>query len=259
MDKNLPLGCVEPAVPGANLREKLSVLESRVMWLELVNDEKKKLGEIINTLQSFNAPIWSVQAYRLHSLNMLSDNDGERKAAVRHAEETIRMASAVGAKNAVTTIVYGEPLTKTPLKRCLETYKKLGKLGEKLNITVSIEPLGKNRTSFLPSVSDVYRLVSDLDSRNLRLMADTMHIHDNEEDVAEVIKDHINDISELQLRDTDSRPPGQGSIEFGPIMKIVKEKFNGLICLEYKPGSDIIEDFNSGSKFVNDFISAARL
>jgi sugar phosphate isomerase/epimerase len=89
-------------------------------------------------------------------------------------------------------------------------------------------------------------------------MVDTMHIHSNGEDVAGVVGEYLTEIAELQLRDTDSKPPGQGRIDFTSVLKVVREKFKGLICLEYKPGPSPGADFNHACKFVEDIISAAR-
>ena len=255
---HVPLGCVEPAVPGATLEEKLRELESRAMWLELANDGKRKLDDIIDALSSHRTSIASVQAYRLHDLNMLSRQEEERKAAVRHAEETIRMAAAIGAENVVTTIVYGEPSVENPQKKCVEVFRKLGRLGEELSVTVSIEPLGRDRTTFLPGVADVRSLIRDVGSKNVCLMADTMHVHDNGDDIVEVVGEYIEEISELQLRDTGSRPPGRGSIDFVSVLRMARRRFKGLLCLEYQPGPDPMADFNHACMFVSGVISAAR-
>lgn len=241
----MALGCVEFAVPGDRLGDKLRVLESRKMWLELVNDGigEKRLKGILEILPSFNTPIMSVQAYLQHDLRMLSAREGNRKAAVRHVEETIKIASAVGAQNVVAVVTYGKPTIKNPRGKCIEIFRHFGELGAEFNVVTSIEPLGRDRTTFLPSTSEVYGLVQDVGSDHVRLMADTMHIHANGKNVAENIGKYAAEIMELQLRDTDSRPPGQGEIDFDPVLRVVREKFKGLICLEYQLGSDPHADF----------------
>lgn len=257
MRKGLALGCTEFAVPGKTLEDKLRTLGSRGMWLELVNDGKKRLKDVLDVLQSFDTSIESVQAYMLHKLQILSAKEKDRKAAVRHVEDTIKMASGVGAKNVVTTIAYGEPTIENQREKCVELFKHFGKLGEEFNVVVSIEPLGRDRTTFLPSVSGVHRLVQDVGSAHVRLMADTMHIHANGENVAEIVEKYASEIMELQLRDTDSRPPGQGTIDFIPVLKVVREKFRGLVCLEYQPGSDPLADIANALE-ITKVISAAQ-
>ncbi len=229
------------------------------MWLELVNDgiDEKRLKKILETLSNFNTSIESVQAYLQHDLRMLSSKDSDRRAAVNHLESTIKIASAIGAQNIVAVVTYGKPTIKNPREECIKLFRHFGKLGAEFNVVISIEPLGRNRTTFLSSISEVYDLVQDVGSDHVRLMADTMHIHANEEDVAETIRKYAAEIMELQLRDTDSRPPGQGSIDFGPVLKVVREKFRGLTCLEYQPGLDSQADFARALE-VTKVISAAR-
>ncbi len=254
----MALGCVEFAVPGKKLEDKLKLLESHGMWLELANDGKKQLGNVLDVLQSSSTTIESVQAHQLHELQLLGANEKERKSAVRHIEDTIKMASEVSAKNIVVTITYGVPKVEKPRKRCIELFKHFGKLGKEFDVLVSIEPLSGDKTTFLPSVAEVHKLVHDVGSSHVRLMADTMHIHSNGEDVAGVVREYFAEISELQLRDTDSRPPGQGSIDFTPLLKVIREKFRGLTCLEYKPGPNPSSDFDQACKFTADIISAVR-
>ncbi len=252
------LGCVEFAVPGDTLEDKLRTLESHRMWLELVNDGEKPLKDILDLIPCFNTSIESVQAYQLHELQLLGANENERRAAARHVEDTIKMASEVSAKNVVVTITYGMPKVKKPREKCVELFKHFGKLGRELDVLVSIEPLSRDRTTFLPSVAEVHRLVRDVGSSHVRLMVDTMHVHDNGENVAEVVREYFSEISELQLRDTGSKVPGQGSINFASLLKVIREKFEGLVCLEYRPGPNPSSDFDQARKFVAGLISAVR-
>ena len=257
--RRVALGCVEFAVPGNRLEDKLSVLESHEMWLELVNDgfDEKRLKNILEILPNFNTSIESVQAYLQHDLRILNAKDKDRKAAVHHVEETIKIASAVGAQNVVAVAAYGKPTVKNPREKCIEIFRHFGKLGAEFNVVISIEPLGRDRTTFLPSVSEVCSLIHDVDSDYVRLMTDTMHIHANGENVVETIRKYATEIMELQLRDTNSRPPGLGGIDFGSVLKVVREKFKGLICLEYQPSSDPYADFANALEAVKT-ISAAR-
>ena len=254
------LGCVEFSVPGKTLEDKLKVLESHEMWLELVNDglTKNRSKEIFETIPSFNVPVRSVQANLLRDLHPLGRSKKGREIAVRHIEETMKLASMLDAKNIVTVATYGEPTAEDPIEKCIDTYTDLSKLGAELGVTLSIEPLGKNRTTFLPSVEDVCDWASRVGSEYVRPMADTMHINDNGENVAKVVGKHARELTELQLRDIDSKPPGRGSIDFKSVLKAIKGKFKGLICLEYRPGPNPYADLEWACEFVNRLISEVR-
>lgn len=239
------LGCTEFAVPGDTLGDKLKVLESQGMWLELANDGKKRARDILEVQSNFSVPIKSVQAYLQHEMGILSADVGEREAAVHHVEETIELASIVGAQNVVVVITYGRPGVNNPRRRCIELLRHFGELGEEHEVTVSIEPLGRLRTTFLPSASEVFQLIKEVGSGRVRLMIDTMHVYSDGQDPAEVIEELASEISEIQLRDTGSKPPGRGDIDFASVLKVAREKFKGLLCLEYRPGSDPRADFVS--------------
>lgn len=258
MVRRVALGCVEFAVPGDTLEDKLRILESHKMWLELVNDgfDKKRLKNILEMLPSFNTSIMSVQAYLLHNLRMLNASNENQKAAVRHVEETVKIAARVGAQNVVVAI-YGKPTVSDPRGKCIEILKYLGKLGARLGVVISVEALGRHRSAFLPSVDEVCQLVDEVSLDHVRAMADTEHIYANGEDVAKTIKTRAAKLTEVHLRDTDSKPPGQGSIDFGPVLKVVREKFRGLTCLEYQPGLDSQADFTRALEATK-VISAAR-
>ncbi len=253
------MGCAEFAVPGNTLEDKLRILESHKMWLELVNDgfDEKRLKNILEILPNFKTPIMSVQAFLLHDLRMLSAKDKDQKIASRHVEETIKIASKVGAQNVVAVATYGDPTIRNPREKCINLFKHFGELGAELDVIISIEALDRDRTTFLSSVPEIYQLVRDVGSDHVRLMADTMHIHANGKNVAETISEYATEIMELHLRDTNSTPPGRGSIDFSPVLKAVPEEFRGLTCLEYQPGLNPQSDFTQALEATK-IISAAQ-
>jgi sugar phosphate isomerase/epimerase len=239
-------GCVEFAIPGDTLKEKLEVLESRGMWLELANDGKKHVKEIREVMASYQVPIKSVQAFRQHELQLLSADLEERNLAYRHITETIRMAAELGAENVVVVVGYGSPGVEKPEEACLNFFKEFGALGKELGVFISIEPLG-SKTSFLPTVSDISQLIRKSISENLRLLIDTMHVESCGENPAEIIRIYSGEAEEVQLRDTDSKPPGKGKIDFEAVLASL-QRFQGLVCLEYKPGQDPLADFELACK-----------
>ncbi len=152
------------------------------------------------------------------------------------------MASEIGARNVVVVIGYGEPGVPKPREFCFDIFNRFGLLGGELGVEISIESLGE-KTSFLPKASDVHSLVKELALSNVRLLIDTMHVFSAGEDPASVIEGCLGNIGEIQLRGTDSKPPASGAIDFDRIVRIIRKKFRGLACLEYKPGEDPDADF----------------
>lgn len=250
----MELGCAEFAVPGGSLEEKLKVLESHGMWLELVNDGERTVEDIQEVTSGFKVGIKSIQAYLQHEVSLLSPDDRERGAAISHVKESIGIGSELGAENVVVVITYGKPGVGDPFDESVRIFGELGRFGRELGITVSLEPLGSSKTSFLPTAGEVLDLVREVNSENVKLMIDTMHAGSGDLRVERAIEELAHELSEIQLRDTDSRPPGGGTLEFGSILRTVREEFNGLLCLEYHPGSDPEGDFMRARETVSDVI-----
>ncbi len=241
------LGCAEFCIPGKNLEEKLEVAKKRNLWVELVNYKKRDL----NVLSSFNVEIKSVQAYLLHSLSLLSKNAAIQKAALTHVKDTIKMASNVGAENVATVPTYGFEHAAQPHKKCIEIFRELSNHALACDVKLLIEALSQKRTSFLPSLAEVGKLVKNIDRENVHLMADTCHIYDSGEDAAVVLGKFSSEIIELHLKDSGSKPPGKGVLDFKEILKKCK---NSLHCLEYK-SKNLEKDLEDALKFISPLLS----
>jgi sugar phosphate isomerase/epimerase len=222
----ITLGCSELCLSGRP-EEKLELLEEIGLWLELANTGPRNLS----FLDTFDVEVKTVQAYKLHELHWLSHEDRMREVAYEHVLDTIRVAEDVGAEYILTVPTYGFDLHGNSRELCIENYRKLSK---ETHLGILIEALSSKQTSFMPSLSSVAELVNEIGRDNVGLAADTWHIQESGVDVVETIRSLGGEIMELHLRDTDSRPPGRGSMDFRGILDACSAH---LFCLEYKAGS----------------------
>ncbi len=220
------LGCAELCL-GGKLEEKLDVLEGLGLWLELANTEPRDLSP----LDSYDVEVKTVQAYRLHELHWLSKKKEMREAAYAHVLDTVRLAEKVGAQYVLTVPTYGFDLLKKPRGECIENYRRIS---EETDLTILIEALSPRQTNFLPSLPAAAELVEETARDNVGLAADTWHIEESGDDVAETLRGLGEVIIELHLRDTDSKPPGKGRMDFKEILSASSSPF---FCLEFKTGT----------------------
>jgi sugar phosphate isomerase/epimerase len=235
------LGYAEFCVPGKKLEERLQILEGHGLWLEMICRKDRDLGP----LDSFKVEVRSVQAYLLHHLSLLSRDKAIQKAAINHVEDAIKLAGKAGAGYVVTVPTYGFSYVKNPLDRCVEVFRGLSSSASEHGVDILIEALGPKRTSFLPSLREVDKLVKAIDRRNIGLLADTRHIFDSEGDVVKTLKEFKKDVVELHLKDTGSRPPGKGELDFKEILDVCR---GPLLCLEYR--SNLKEDFEETLRYL---------
>jgi len=224
------LGAVDFVLGGRAVEEVLGIFEELGLWLELA-----KFDIAPEVLESYQVEVRSVQAYELHRLSLTSPHREERIAALRHVKERIELAGRVGAHRVVTVPAYGYSHATKAREICVRAFRELGEHASEHGVDIAIEALSPKRTSFLPRLRDVVALVWEISRENVQAMADTMHLHDAGEDVAEVLAHYGDEIAELHLKDTGSLPPGNGEINFE---RVFSHKLKAELCLEYSGRSE---------------------
>jgi sugar phosphate isomerase/epimerase len=237
----MSLGAVDFVIDCETLEEVLSIFEELDLWLELArlpvsrSDRVTKFEDNLEVLGSYGVEVRSVQAYKLHELSIVSPRREERIAAVEHIKEKIELAGRIGAKRVVTVPAYGYSHAANARDICVKSFRELADYASDYGVGIAIEALSPRRTSFLPRLREVVALVRDIDRENVYAMADTMHLYDAGEDVAEVIAEYGAEIAELHLKDTESLPPGKGSINFE---QVFAQELNAEVCLEYRSSGE---------------------
>ena len=234
------LGCVEQCLFGA-LEDKLDLLEELGLWLELANTGPRD----ISPLNSYSVKVKTVQAYMLHELHWLSPENKMQEAAYEHILDTIKIAEDIGADHVLTVPTYGFDLTDNYRQLCVQNFRSISK---ETNLVILIEALSPKKTGFLPSLPAVAELVDEINRDNVGLVADTWHIQESNLEVVEIFDDF--DIIELHLRDTNSTPPGQGTIDFRGIIKALSPQ---LLCLEFNEGTKM--DLIVAYRYIKSLIS----
>ncbi len=198
----------------------LELFEELALGIELTHIREPEL------LESYSVSAASVQAYDLHWLSLGAEARGERKLAVRHVAESMRLASETGAEYVVTVPGYGEH-TAGAEERCRRSYAELQPLAVELGVTVLIEPLSPKRSTLFPSLRQAAELCREL-GEGFGVLADTMHVLDCGE-VPEAVIPPVEEVREVHLRGAEDTPPGRGcGVDFG---RVLSEDV--LPCIEY--------------------------
>ncbi|MEE9593956.1 MAG: TIM barrel protein, partial [Candidatus Hydrothermarchaeales archaeon] len=162
-----------------------------------------------------------------HELQWLNPKEKMREAAHEHVLDTIGVAEGLGADYVLTVPSYGFDVAERPREKCIENYKRIS---EETHLNILIEALSPKQTGFLPSLPEVAGLVKEIDSNNVGLAADTWHIEEASGEVVDTLRQLKGEISELHLRDTDSKPPGRGNMDFKAVLDASSPR---LWCLEF--------------------------
>lgn len=214
--------CAADRVLGLSEEKVLGVFEELGLCLEAVFIRDPELVEC------YSVEVVSVQAYDLHWLSLGAADEGERRRAVEHVAESMRLAAELGAGYVVTVPGYGEH-PPGAAEVCRRSYLELRSLTAELGVTVLIEPLSPKRTTLLPSLPRVAELCREL-GEGFGVLADTMHVLDSGGSPEEIRE--VEEVMEVHLRGAGDTPPGPGEIDFRRVLRA-----GAVPCIEYSRGS----------------------
>lgn len=117
-----------------------------------------------------------------------------------------------------------------------EAIDELAPLAERKNQVLLIEPLNRYETNLLNNVQQSLEFLSNLKSRNVRLLLDLFHMNIEEQDVAQAIRLAGPAIGHVHLADSNRRAAGFGHTDFRPIIWALRDsRYNGYLSAEILP------------------------
>ncbi len=193
--------------------------------LDRFADQARKEGVVCPT----------IMAYGCHDLNPLSDPE-HRDRFMEHVLEAGRGAAVTGSAGVLTAMYEKNPVAGSR-RIAAEIYGALTR--ELPDVTLLIECLSGTRTAFLPDVSGMASFIDGMRLPGVGLAVDTWHAFNTEKDLFATLQRNAPRIRALHLKDTDSRLPGQGGLDFNAVLRGLRAGgFRGRFTVECgDPGS----------------------
>ena len=124
----------------------------------------------------------------------------------------------------------------------LEAFRKAAQAAEEADVLYCLEPLSRHETNFVNTVAEAIGVVEGIGSSHFRTMIDCSAAGRTEEDsVPELIARWLPSglIAHIQVNDPNRKGPGQGEMDFTPILAALKHGgYDGDIGVEpfiYEP------------------------
>ena len=186
---------------------------------------------------------------QLRDPGLLSRGAAERATALEHLVERAEMAAAVGARCLIVVPIFGAAKLRSfePVVGLtdLETALLLAMLGEVadrtagLPVTITLEPLNRDETHYLTDPTEAAALCGALASPRIGTMVDTYHCERNGQDITAQIAAVGEHLALVHLSDTDRHLPGDGAIDFGPVLAALRRRgYRGWLGFECRPATD---------------------
>ena len=120
-----------------------------------------------------------------------------------------------------------------------EALEELGEHARPYRVPLVYEPLNRYETNLVNTVESGVRLLKELSTKNVVLLADLFHMNIEEANLPAAIRLGREHIGHLHFVDSNRRPAGLGHLDYGPIVAALAEiGYDGFASAEALPYPD---------------------
>jgi sugar phosphate isomerase/epimerase len=177
------------------------------------------------------------------SFNFVDPDKAKRRASIDGCKAILEFCGEVGAAGQIVPPMFGSP--KVP---DLEPFMSPVEIQDKLMVAACeeigphaashktlfmLEPLNRYEQSYLRKQSDGVRIIKASKVKGIGLLADLFHMHIEETDSPQALRDVAKFVSHLHLADNTRMEPGTGDIDLVAALRVLKEiNFKGYMAYE---------------------------
>jgi sugar phosphate isomerase/epimerase len=242
----MKLSCQEGLIPGATFAEKLRNLEKYGFAAVELN------GGALNDAEGFaerkaalaDSPIKASSICGGHAAELVHADIKRRRASADALKRHLDYAAELGAVGPITVPIFNgndrvpdlapwQSRAQIEKELLLAMLQTLIPHAEQVGASILLEPLNRYEANCLPQQKDGAEIVRALNSKGIRLMSDTFHMHIEEPNSPATLREVGDAIGHVHLADNTRKEPGSGDIDFRAIMAALKEvNFTGYMAFE---------------------------
>ncbi|WP_229236073.1 sugar phosphate isomerase/epimerase family protein [Dyadobacter tibetensis] len=171
--------------------------------------------------------------------NLISPDAGIRKSGLEFLKSCIDCALVLGASrlmgpfHAALGVFTGKPATQDEWERGIDGIRELSDYAESLDITLGLEYLNRFELYLTSSAEELQRFVKEVNHPNCKIMFDTFHANIEEKRVGEAFHLLKDQLTYIQLSESDRSTPGKGNVDWEGAFQAIKEiGYDGWIGIE---------------------------
>ncbi|HEX5608418.1 MAG TPA: sugar phosphate isomerase/epimerase family protein [Candidatus Binatia bacterium] len=211
--------------------------EHGVGWLEVWSEHlwRDDKGDLVKRLRNSGLSL-SVHG-PISDLNITSSNPGIRQESMRQVLQGIEESAAMGAR--VITIHPGYLTGRQDgpegiWDMQISAFTRFASRGKELGLAIAMETMEKRNKEVVIHPEVVNQIIDAVNMDNFGVTFDISHAH-TVMDVVEFIR-ALRKISHIHISDTKQGKVhvlmGEGEIAFGPVLRALKEKYDGALVIE---------------------------
>ena len=120
-------------------------------------------------------------------------------------------------------------------RRAVGYFAAMAEAASEANVRYVIEPLSRADTQFVTTVEEALAIIDEIGSPSLSTMVDCYAAASNGEDIPALLERWVPDgvVSHIHFNDDNKRGPGEGGIDFGAILDMLKRlDYSGATAVE---------------------------
>lgn len=242
----MKLSCQEGLVPGASFAEKLRNLEAYGFeGVELSGGALNSPEGVAERKAALrDSPVRASSICGGCPAELVHPDSKRRQACADALKRHLDYAAELGAVGPITVPIFNQNdrvpdlspwKTRAQMEKdlLLAMLQTLVPHAEQAGAAILLEPLNRYESNALPRQQDGAEIVRALNSRGVRLMSDVFHMHIEETNSPQTLRDVADCIGHVHLADNTRKEPGSGDIDFRAIMAALKEiGFTGYMAFE---------------------------
>jgi sugar phosphate isomerase/epimerase len=177
------------------------------------------------------------------SFNFVDPDKSKRRASIDGCKAILEFCGEVGAAGQIVPPMFGSPKVPdlepfmSPMeiqdKLMIAACEEIGPHAASHKTLFMLEPLNRYEQSYLRKQSDGVRIIKGAKVKGIGLLADLFHMHIEETNSPQALRDAGKYVSHLHLADNTRQEPGTGDIDLVAALRVLKEiKFNGYMAYE---------------------------
>lgn len=202
----------------------------------------KELWQLLGEAHMRVAAVGTGAGWLIHKLQLCDPEPAKREAA----KDFIRSMIQFGAQCRAPAIIgsmqgrWSETIDRdTAFSHLRAALSELGEYAARYTVPLIYEPLNRYETNLVTRLEDGVALLEQLQTGNVRLLADLFHMNIEESDSAAALIAADTRIGHVHFVDSNRRPAGCGHIDYEPIVAALREiRYGGYLSAEALPWPD---------------------
>ena len=127
----------------------------------------------------------------------------------------------------------------TSLSYLKESLEVLGEVAQECGTLLLMEPLNRYETDLLNTLATTGRLLDELATDRVRILADLFHMNIEEVSIAAALRDEAAHVGHIHFVDSNRQAAGRGHIDYAPIAQALHDiGYQGFASAEAFPLPD---------------------